>query len=310
MSVAVLHVKGARAQWWKETMQALLPELDVALWDEPVDPAEVVATIVWRHPPGGLLRFPNLRVIVSIGAGVDHVFADPQLPEGVPIIRTVGPDLTQRMREYVLLHALRLHRGQPELEEAQRRGEWLQLVRPPAPRRRVGVLGLGNLGADCARALAAVGFDVCGWARAPREVPGVRVFSGAEGLTAVAEQAEILVCLLPLTPETEGVLSGALFSRMPRGAGLINCARGEHLVEEDLIPALDDGRLSRAVLDVFRVEPLPEGHPFWRHPRIDVTPHVASLIDPEAGGRIIAANLRAFLSGAPVADLVDPGRGY
>ena len=291
-------------------MQALLPEFDVALWDDPVDPADVTFAVVWKHPPGCLVRFRNLEAIVSIGAGVDHVLVDPELPRGVPIIRTTGPDLTQRMREYVCLQVLRLHRRLPEIETAQRDRQWLQTVNPPAPLRRVGVMGLGNLGADCARTLAMIGFDVAGWARRRKEIDGVTVFAGQEERNAFLARTEILVCLLPATPATEGILDRDLFASLPEGASIINCARGEHLVEEDLIPALDSGQLDHAVLDVFHNEPLPKDHPFWAHPKILVTPHVASLIDPEAGGRLIAENIRKFVAGEPVPDLVDLEQGY
>lgn len=310
MNAVVVHVGAARAEWWKEHMQSLLPEFEVFLWDEPVDPGRVVAALVWKHPPGGLLRFPNLRVIVSMAAGVDHVLVDPDLPKGVPIIRTTGDDLTQRMREYVCLQVLRLHRRLPELEAAQSEREWRQPLTPPAPGRRIGVMGLGNLGADCARTLAMIGFDVAGWSRRSKQIDGVTGFAGEEGFEAFLARTEILVCLLPLTPATDGILRRSLFERLPRGASVINCGRGEHLVEEDLIPALDGGLIDYAVLDVFRTEPLPPEHPFWSHPKILVTAHVASLIDPEAGGRIIAANLQRFFAGEPVPDLVDVGQGY
>lgn len=310
MSAVVLHVGAARAEWWRDTLQGLLPDLPVHLWDKVPDPQAVGFAVVWKHPAGGLLRFPNLRAIVSIGAGVDHVLVDPDLPQGVPIIRTTGDDLTQRMREYVCLHVLRLHRRHPEVAAAQGREEWLQLVTPPAPQRRVGVMGLGNLGAACARALVGLGFSVSGWARRVKDIPGVEAHAGAAGLPGFLAGAEILVNLLPLTPATRGILSGDLFAQLPAGAGLINAARGEHLVEPDLIPALDAGHLSRAVLDVFETEPLPAGHPFWGDPRIDVTPHTASLIDPAAGARLIADNIRRVLEGRPVPDLVDLGRGY
>lgn len=310
MTAVVLHVGPARAEWWRRHMQKLLPDMVVSLWDQPVDESAVEAAIVWRHPPGGLLRFPNLRVIISIGAGVDHVLVDPDLPPGVPIIRTTGPDLTQRMREYVVMHALRLHRGQAEIEAAQREGAWRQSVEPVAADRRIGVLGLGNLGLACARALRDIGFSVSGWSRNPRALRGVDACFGPDGLARVARRSDILVCLLPLTPETENILNARLFDWAPRGAAIINAARGEHLNEADLLERLDSGHLSRAVLDVFRKEPLPQTHPFWTHPKIDITPHVASLIDPEAGGRIIAQNLRLFLAGMPTPDLVDPARGY
>lgn len=310
MSALVLHVGPARAAWWRDRMQALLPELAVHPWDAVPDPAAVAFAAVWRHPPGGLRRFANLRAILSIGAGVDHVLADPDLPPGVPVIRTTGPDLTQRMREYVCLHVLRLHRRHAETVAAQMARRWRPLVTLPAPGRRVGILGLGRLGAACAAALRDLGFDVAGWARHDRPLDGIAVFAGAAALPAVLARSEILVNLLPLTPATAGILDRTLFDALPDGAGLINCARGEHLVEEDLIPALDAGRLSRAVLDVFRTEPLPADHPFWGDPRIDVTPHSASLVDPETGAGLIAANIRRIRAGAPVPDRVDPARGY
>ena len=310
MSTVILHVGAKRARWWKENMQSLLPEFDVALWDDPVDPDDVAIAVVWRHPPGGLVRFTNLKAIVSIGAGIDHVLVDPDLPKGVPIIRTTGPDLTQRMREYVSLQVLRLHRRLPEIEAAQHAREWLQPYCPPAPKRRVGIMGLGNLGADCARTLAMLGFDVAGWARRPKSVAGVTCFAGDADEAEFLARTEILVCLLPATPATDGILCRSLFERLPRGASIINCSRGELLVEDDLIPALEEGVLEYAVLDVFRTEPLPPESPFWTHPRILITPHVASLIDPEAGGRLIAGNIRRFLAGEAVPDLVDLAQGY
>jgi len=306
----IIRVGPARQQWWVEHMQALLPEIACRSWDEPGDPAEIEYAVVWKPPAGGLKRFSNLRCIVSIGAGIDHVLADPELPRGVPIIRTTGPDLNQRMREYVSLHVLRLHRRLPELEAAQPLREWRQLILPPAPERRVGIMGLGNLGADCARTLAMIGFDVAGWARTPKTVEGVRGFAGEGERRAFLERTEILVNLLPLTPATRDILNADLFRTLPAGASIINCARGEHLVEADLLAALESGHIASATLDVFHEEPLPADHPFWDHPRVLVTPHVASLIDPVAGGRVIAENLRRFIRGEPVPDLVDLEQGY
>jgi glyoxylate/hydroxypyruvate reductase A len=306
----IIRVGGSRAEWWREHLQGLLPEIECRLWDQPGDPNEIEYAVVWRPPAGGLARFPNLECIVSIGAGIDHVLADPELPKGVPIIRTTGTDLTQRMREYVCLHVLRLHRRLPEIEAAQATRAWRQLVEPPAPERRVGVMGLGNLGVDCARTLSLVGFDVAGWSRRPKEVENVTTFAGPEGLAPFLARSEILVCLLPLTPATRGILNAELFARLPEGACVVNAARGEHLVEADLLAALDSGRVGGATLDVFHEEPLPPDHPFWDHPRVLVTPHVASLIDPVAGGKAIAANLRRFINGEPLPDLVDLAQGY
>jgi glyoxylate/hydroxypyruvate reductase A len=306
----VIKVGPARAAWWKRTMRDLLPEFECRLWEDPGDPEDVEYAVVWRPPPGGLKRFPNLKCIVSIGAGVDHIFADPELPRGIPIIRTVGQDLRQRMREYVTLHVLRLHRRLPEFEAQQASGAWDQLITPPAPQRRIGIMGLGNMGRACAEALAYLGFDVAGWSRREKSLKGIAGFHGAAQLDAFLARSEILVSLLPLTPQTEGILNAGLFARLPEGACLVSVGRGEHLVEEDLIPALESGRLGYATLDVFREEPLPPAHPFWAHPRILVTPHVASLIDPLAGGHLIAENLRRFLRGEPVPDMVDLEKGY
>jgi len=310
MPTVVVRVGPARAKWWRDHMQALLPDHTVVEWDAVTDPDAIDYAVVWKPPPGGLKRLRNLKLIVSIAAGVDHIFADPDLPAGVPIARTVGEDLRQRMVEYVCLHVLRFHRNLPEIEASQASASWDQPITPPATRRRVGVMGLGNMGVAAASALAGLGFDVAGWARSPREVPGLRVHTGAGQLDAFLADAEILVCLLPLTPETDSILCADLFARLPRGAALINAGRGEHLVEEDLIPALDSGQLRGATLDVFRAEPLPTDHPFWRDPRILVTPHTASLIDPEAGGRLIADTIRRFEAGGGIAHPVDPGRGY
>ncbi len=306
----VLHIRSRRAEWWLAHLRALLPELEVRPWDDPGPLDAIRYAVVWQPPAGGLKRFPNLACIVSIGAGIDHVLADPELPAGVPIIRTTSPELTQRMREYVLLHVLRLHRGLADTEAAQARREWRPRIDPPAHLRRVGVMGLGNLGGDCARALAVTGFDVAGWARTAKTLDGIATFAGEDGLDPFLERSEILVNLLPLTPVTHGILDARLFARLPAGASVINAARGEHLVEADLLAALDEGHLAAATLDVFATEPLPPEHPFWAHPAILVTPHEAALVDPATGGAVIAANLRRFIAGEPVADLVDLAQGY
>ena len=306
----VVRVGTSRADWWRNALQELLPEIDCRGWDDAGDKAAVDYAVVWKPPAGGLKTFPNLKVIVSMGAGIDHLLADPELPRHVPVIRTVGPELTQRMREYVLLHVLRFHRRLPDIEANSAKREWEQIVTPVAQHRLVGLLGLGNMGADCARHLAAIGFEVHGWSRRPRQIEGITCHSGPEGLNDLLKVAQILVCLLPLTPETEGILNRDLFARLPEGACLINAGRGRHLVEEDLIPALDSGQLGGATLDVLREEPGAPDHPFWSHPKILLTPHIASLIDPAAGAKVIASNLKRFIAGEPVADLVDLRQGY
>ena len=306
----VVRVGAARAAWWRDILQSLLPEVEVRLWDDPGDRSKVEYAVVWQPPPGGLKTFPNLKVIVSMGAGIDHVLRDPELPTHLPIIRTVGPDLTQRMREYVILHVLRFHRRLPEIEDSFRRKEWNQIITPVAPDRPVGMLGLGNMGADCARHLAEIGFEVHGWSRRPKTLDGIICHHGPAGLDDLLKRVEILVCLLPLTPATEGILNRELFAKLPKGACVINCGRGQHLVEEDLIPALESGQLGGATLDVLHVEPAAADHPFWSHPKILLTPHIASLIDPEAGAKLIAANLKRFMAGEPVPDMVNVAQGY
>ncbi|MBM09585.1 MAG: glyoxylate/hydroxypyruvate reductase A [Magnetovibrio sp.] len=306
----VIKVGDARAQWWKEHMASLLPEMEIFLHTEPIEEDAIEFAIVWKPDPGWLKAFPNLRCIVSIGAGIDHILCDPELPPNIPIIRTTGNDLTLRMREYVALHVLRLHRKLSVLEEAQQVCEWRQIVEPPAHKRRVGIMGLGNLGADCARTLTSIGFDVVGWARSLKTLDGVTCFAGNEDRKAFLESTEILVCMLPLTNETENILNSELFSTLPEGACLINVARGEHLVEADLLSAIKVGQIAAATLDVFHEEPLPVDHPFWSHPDILVTPHIASLIDPVAGGERIANNLRKFIAGDVVDDLIPPGKNY
>ena len=266
--------------------------------------------VVWRPRPGDLARFTNLKAIVSIGAGVDHVTSDPDLPRGVPIIRTVGEELTQLMREYVALHVLRHHRDRPRQAAAQAERSWHVVTTPPATRRRVGVLGLGNLGRSAAETIAGLGFRTVGWARSRREIPGITTFAGPDEFDAFLDGTEILVNLLPLTPETKGILNADLFAKLVPGAAIINAARGGHLDEDALLGALATGQIGQATLDVFAVEPLPEDHPFWTHPAVTVTPHIASRIDAATGCRIIARNLTRFEATGNVPDIADSARGY
>ena len=310
MSVLLSMPSPKRRAQWVEQLGAALPGWDVRDADDPGDPAAVEYVVVWTPPPGWMAGFPNLRAIVSIGAGVDHVLADPDCPRDLPIIRTTGEDLTQRMREYVALHVLRLHRRLPEIEAAARERRWSPFVVPPATRRRVGVMGLGNLGGAVAETLIALGFQVSGWSRSGADIDGLRSHAGESGRADFLADCEILVCLLPLTPDTRGILDAALFDALPHGASLINAARGQHLVEADLLAALDSGQVSAAALDVFETEPLPEDHPFWTHPNVLVTPHTASLIDPASGVAIVADNLREFARHGTVEDMADAERGY
>jgi glyoxylate/hydroxypyruvate reductase len=295
---------------WRVELGKHMPDLDLRIWPDIGDPAAIEAALVWRPPPGVLAALPNLRLIHCLGAGVDHLLTDPQMPPGVPIVRLVDPYMTTAMSEYVQLQVLRLHRQDLLYLEQQRAGQWRPHRQPNSEERHVGILGLGELGGDAALKLAVLGFQVAGWSRSERKVAGVSCHHGADGLTALLARSEILVNLLPLTPETTGILDAQLFAALPQGASFINCARGAHLVEADLLAALASGRLSAAVLDAFAEEPLPPGHPFWQHPRIIVTPHVAAATHPPTAAPIIAEALRRCAAGKPLAHLVNATLGY
>ncbi len=298
------------APLWSTALQRLLPELEIRVWPELGDPRDIDAALVWQPPPGLLATLPNLKLILSLGAGVDHILADPQLPGDVPIVRLVDPYMTTAMSEYVLFQVLRLHRQDLAYAAQQRERRWRPLPQANASSRRVGLLGLGALGGDAARKLRALGFDVAGWSRTRRVMPGIACYEGANGLASLLARSEILVCLLPLTPATTGILDARLFAALPQGASLVNCGRGAHLVERDLLAALESGQLSAAVLDVFRDEPLPPEHPFWGHPRIVVTPHVAAYTHAPTAASVVAEALRRLRDGHPLLNQVDRQRLY
>jgi glyoxylate/hydroxypyruvate reductase len=309
MAILFRSTPAATARW-RPLLGELMPEHEFRFWPEIGDPAAIEYAMVWQPPSGLLASLPNLRLIVGLGAGVDHLLHDPELPRHVPIMRLVDPYMTDAMSEYVVLQVLRLHRQDLDYLGQQRAQIWEEREQKNACERPVGILGFGTLGQDAGRKLQALGFEVAGWSRTAREVAGFATYAGAEGLAALAARSEILVCLLPLTAATEGILNAGLFARLPRGAGLVNAGRGGHLVEPDLIPALDSGQLSGAALDVFREEPLPAGHPFWSHRRIILTPHIAAETHPPTAAAIITDAIRRFAAGLPVDNLVDPAQGY
>ncbi len=298
------------AERWSAELHRLLPDLEIRVWPQIGNAGEIDVALVWRPPAGLLASLPNLKLIAALGAGVDHVLGDPLLPAGVPVMRLIDPYMTAAMSEYVQLQVLRLHRQDPVYLAQQRERVWRAWPQPNAAGRRVGVLGMGELGRDAALKLSVLGFDVAGWSRTERRLPGIVCFHAAEGLRALLARSEILVCLLPLTPATEGILDARLFAGLPRGAAIVNCARGLHLVEADLVAALDSGQLSAAVLDVFRDEPLPPQHPFWSDPRILITPHVAAATHAPTAAPVVADNLRRLRQGRPLLHLVDRERGY
>jgi len=309
MAILFRSTPAATARW-RPLLGALMPEHEIRYWPEIGDKAAIDYALVWQPEPGLLASLPNLKLIFGLGAGVDHLLRDPALPTAVPIVRLVDPYMTDAMSEYVVLSVLRLHRQDLDYLAQQRACSWEEREQKNAGERPVGILGFGTLGQDAGRKLKALGFDVAGWSRGDKRVAGFTTYAGSSGFDALLARSEILVCLLPLTAETAGILNAASFARLPRGAGLVNVGRGGHLVEEDLIPALDSGRLTGAVLDVFHEEPLPASHPFWRHPRIIVTPHIAAETHPPTAAPIIRDAIRRFEAGLPVAGRVDLTRGY
>jgi len=296
---------------WQEAFRACAPELEVRGWDDPsVDPASVTHALVWEPEPGRLARFPNLRLILSTAAGVDHITRDPAWPRHVPILRMAAPETAQTVGEYVCLAALMLLRDFRRLEAARaaRRWDWFEAPRP-AGEVRVGIMGMGNIGQVTARMLRGLGFGVHGWARTPK-APEVELFAGPAALDEFLARTDMLVGLLPDTPETRGLLDAGRLARLPRGSTLINAGRGTLVVMADLIAALDSGHLAGAVLDVFEEEPLPPNHPAWRHPAIFATSHVAGYAPRRARAQYAARAIAAHARGERLANLYDPARGY
>ena len=307
----LLSTKAHTMQDWKAALLAVDPSLEIRLFPDAGNPAEIEAAVVWTaHDMMELRRYPNLKLIVSMGAGVDHLLRPPGPPPGIPVARLKDLLLTSAMAEWVLLNVLRFHRQDPEYRALQQRKEWLELSAPSTAERRIGILGIGELGSASARVLTALGFPVMGWSRSAKTLPGVQTFHGADGLMAMAAQTDILICLLPLTPETRGVLNAKLLSALPRGAYVINGARGGHMVAEDMLAALDSGHLAGAALDVFEPEPLPAESRFWSHPKVFLTPHAASITIPSSVAPQVVENIRNMRAGQPLINLVDFSLGY
>jgi len=299
-----------RGDDWQTALATLMPELEVRDWAAPGDPAAIEFALVWAPERGALGRFPNLKAIFSIGAGIDHLASDPNLPAGVPVVRMVEPGLSAGMVEFVVMSALYHHRFMLDYAAQQRDKAWREIAQIPTSRRRVGVMGLGVLGGACAAALPRFGFPVAGWSRTLKTQADVTVFHGADGLIPFLNRCDILVCLLPLTAETQGILNADTFAALPRGAALISVGRGGHTVEADLLAALDSGQIGGATLDVFRDEPLPPESPFWNHPRVVVTPHIASMTIAETAAEAVIENIRRVRAGQAPAPIVDLARGY
>ena len=306
----ILKTDIERGDSWHRAFRTLLPDMELRDWSAPGAPEDIEFALVWAPEQGALAKFPNLKTIFSIGAGIDHLASDPDLPPDVPIVRMVEPGLTAGMVEFVVMSALYHHRFMLDYAVQQREKVWREIEQIPTFRRRVGILGLGVLGGACAEKLRDFGFQVAGWSRRPKTQKGVESFHGADGLTAFLARSDILVCLLPLTDETENILNAKTLGALPRGAAFISVGRGKHVVESDLLAALDSGQVGGATLDVFREEPLPPDSPFWSHPRVVVVPHIASMTIAETAAEAVVQNIRRVQARQAPEHIVDLKRGY
>ncbi len=310
MRTKLLFVGGEEAEAWGRAFAELAPEVALLPYRLGIDISDVPYCLAYKSAPEIWPAMKSLRVVFCRGAGVDRLLADRTLPRDVPVVRMVEPELTRGMAEYVLWQCLFHHRKVWELEAAQSCAAWRPHTYPAPWDRTIGIMGLGELGAAAAAKLVEFGFQVRGWSRTPGSLPKVESFWGPEQLPAFLSKTEILVCLLPLTADTRGILNASLFAQLPRGASLINAARGGHLVEADLSAAMASGQINAATLDVFETEPLPEDHPFWSTERLYITPHNASNTDPRSGAWRIARQIARFEAGDGLENVVDRARGY
>jgi len=315
MNALALVIAGWDVDPWEKRFRDAAPGRDIRIWPDRLgNPDEVAYAAAWLPPAGAFGAFRNLRAIFSLGAGVDGVLADRALPP-VPVVRVVDPNLMRRMTEYVTLHVLMHHRRQRLYDAQQRQRAWHEHPQPRANEVTVGIMGLGVLGRDAAEVLVRLGFRVAGWSRNPRQLPGIECFHGAAGLDAFLARTEILVCLLPHTPATEGILDLALLRKLKRdgalgGAFLINAGRGKLQVDADIAAALDEGALAGATLDVFPVEPLPAASPLWAHPKVTITPHNSAASVPEETVAYIVQQIERFEAGQGLENVIDRASGY
>ncbi len=297
---------------WQSYFAEFAPGLAVRWWDDPALPRQQVRyALVWDPEPGRLAQFPALEVVFGSGAGVDFIVRDPSLPRRLPVVRMAIASAAQMMGEYICWAALSLVNDARRMAVAQARGEWDYFENGvSAVRRRVGIMGLGVMGSACVPMLQALGFPVLGWSRTRKEMPGLRSFAGAAELPDFLAQTDILVCLLPETPATRGLIDAKLLAQLPPGAQLIQAGRGSQAVIPDILAALECGQLDGAVMDVFDPEPLPARHALWQHPRVTITPHVGSLPSRRERAQFVAQAIAAHERGEALPNLYDRERGY
>ena len=312
----LLTAQGMNSDHWTRVLAS--GGRDVVLEPAAGEDPSIDYAVLWRYPHGLLKRLPNLKLIFSAGAGVDHIMSDPDIHgmhANVPIVRVVAPNLTQHMVEYVVWRVMDHHRQGAFYRHQQAQRTWNDTPQPTTDKVTVGIMGLGELGRSVAAKLGALGFNLAGWSRTQHELPGVDCHAGPEGLTPFLQKTDILVVLLPLTQETEGMIDYDLLTNLRQdgplgGPCLINAGRGRLQKEADILRALDEGILKEVSLDVFEREPLAEESPIWQHPRIFVTPHAAASSDPDHLGPLMVAQMEAFERGEPLKHLVDRARGY
>ncbi len=298
-----------RGENWRALIAKKSPGLDFRIWPDIGNPEDIRYFVTWIPPENLAETFPNLEVVFSVGAGVDQLNLS-AIPEKLRVVRMIEPNLVAGMVEYVTMSVLALHRDLIGYIDQQRAKRWKSLGNVSAAKRRVGVLGLGMLGLAAVEKLHGFGFPVSGWSRSKREISGVTCYGGLDELPAFLGSTDILVCLLPLTDETRGMLDAKLFAALPEGAAIVNCGRGGHLIQQDLLAALDSGHIRAAILDVTNPEPLPEDSPLWSHPRVLITPHIASIAQEESALDALLDNIRRYEAGETPIGLVDRLRGY
>ncbi|MCA0248955.1 MAG: glyoxylate/hydroxypyruvate reductase A [Proteobacteria bacterium] len=295
---------------WKKVLEAGLGPVDFRTLDSLGNKEDIEVALAWKPPAGLIASFPNVKLIVSLGMGVDHLLADDRLPAGVPIVRIMDDGLVGQMSEYAIYWALRHHREIDKYAASQRARQWKPEDFVDTINRRIGVMGLGSIGQDTAGKFAALGFPTAGWSRTAKSLPGIETFHGADGLQRFLARTDILIDVLPLTRDTRGLLDATAFAALPRGAYFINMARGGHVVDDALLAALESGQISGAALDVFNVEPLPQDHPYWTHPKVHVTPHIAGATNPRTASPGVIENIKRMRAGQALIHTVDPKSGY
>jgi glyoxylate/hydroxypyruvate reductase A len=278
--------------------------------DTPAPPRDIDYALLWKPPPPLLRQLGPVKAIFNLGAGIDALAGIDIVPAGVPVVRIEDGGMAEQMSEYVVHAVLRQYREFNAYAEAQRAGVWRPLARRDKRAFRVGILGIGVLGTAVAVALQPFGFPVAGWSRTRKTLAGVETYAGTVELDSFLARCRVLVCLLPLTRETRGLLDRRALSQLPVGSHVINVARGALIVDDDLLDLLDQGRLGGATLDVFHEEPLPASHPFWHHPRITMTPHVSAVTLVEESVAQIAAKIARLEAGLPITGIVDRERDY